>query len=52
MELKHAVALIHISAEHLSREAREKAIADYLKCQPDIDKNEVKEMIPETPVDE
>ena len=47
MELKHSIALIHLSANHASSEQRRKAIAEYLRQHPDIDKDEVLAMITE-----
>jgi len=41
MELKHSIELIHLSAQHASREIRKKVIADYLTCHPEIDRKEV-----------
>lgn len=48
MELKYSIELIHISAQHASRESRKKAIADFLRDHPEIDGNEVFAMIGET----
>jgi ABC-type sugar transport system substrate-binding protein len=52
MELKHSIALIHISATHTSSERRKKAIAEYLIMHPDIDTEEVLSMMPEMHIDE
>jgi hypothetical protein len=51
LELKHSMALIHISATHSSGESRRKAIAEYLIQHPEIDKDEVLEMMPEIRMD-
>jgi ribosomal 50S subunit-associated protein YjgA (DUF615 family) len=48
MELRHSIALIHISAQHASSEQRRKAIAEYLRQHPDIDNDEVRTLIPFT----
>jgi hypothetical protein len=51
MELKHSIELIHLSAQHASREIRKKVIAEYLSSHPEIDKNEVRAMIAEAGID-
>jgi 5-formyltetrahydrofolate cyclo-ligase len=51
MELKHSIELIHLSAQHASREIRKKVIAEYLSCHPEIDKNEVTAMMAEADID-
>jgi hypothetical protein len=51
MEIKHSLALIHISATHTSSEPRRKAITEYLIQHPDIDKEEILAMMPEMHID-
>ena len=48
MDLKHVIELIHISAKHASSELRAKAIAEYLRYHPEINRDEVLAMIPDT----
>jgi hypothetical protein len=40
MELRAAIDLIHLSAGHATQDARRKAIAEYLRCHPEIDREE------------
>jgi hypothetical protein len=47
MELKHTIELIHLSAQHTSREIRQRAIADYLRCHPEINKEEAETLVAE-----
>ena len=47
MELRHTIELIHLSAQHTSREIRGKAIAEYLRCHPEINKEEAATLIAE-----
>ena len=51
MELKHSIELIHLSAQHASRENRRKVIAEYLTSHPEIDKEEVASMMAEAAID-
>ena len=51
MELKHTIELIHLSAQHASREIRRKAIAEYLRFHPEINKEEVAAMMAEAAID-
>lgn len=51
MELKHTLALIHLAAQHASREIRRKAIAEYLKHHPEIDTTEAAAMMAESGID-
>ena len=46
-ELKHCRELVHLSAQHASREIRRKVIAEYLTSHPEIDKEEVAAMMAE-----
>ena len=48
MNLKDSIALIHISANHKSGSSRRMAIAAYLRDHPEIDREEVLAMMPET----
>jgi hypothetical protein len=48
MDLKHVIELIHISAKHASSELRAKAIAEYIRYHPEINRDEVLAMIPDT----
>nr|WP_320161113.1 hypothetical protein [uncultured Methanoregula sp.] len=50
MELKHSIELIHISAQHASRESRRKAIVDFLRNHPEIDREEASAMIAEADI--
>ena len=51
MELKHSIDLIHLSAQNASRDIRRKAIAEYLRGHPEIDKEEVTAMMAEADID-
>jgi hypothetical protein len=51
MELKHSIDLIHLSAQNASRDIRRKAIAEYLRGHPEIDKEEVIAMMAEADID-
>ena len=51
MELKHSIELIHLSAQHASRDIRKKVITEYLTSHPEIDKEEVAAMIAEAAID-
>jgi hypothetical protein len=47
MELRHTIELIHLSAQHTSREIRRKAITEYLQCHPEINREEAATLVAE-----
>ena len=47
MELRHTIELLHLSARHSSREIRGKAIAEYLRCHPEINNEEAATLLAE-----
>lgn len=51
MELQHTIELIHLSAQHATREIRHKAITEYLRCHPEINSEEAAAMIAEAGID-
>ena len=50
MELKHTIELIHISAKNATSGIRRKAIAEYLRCHPEINREEAAELVTEADV--
>lgn len=52
MELKHKIALIRIEQKNACSEPRREAVAEYLKKNPEIPRDEVRALLPFTTIEE
>lgn len=51
MELKHTLELIHLSAQHTSRDIRRKVLTEYLHAHPEINREEACVLVAEEGMD-